>query len=151
MLQLAPNFLHSHERLLPNPGHEHVLVDKADWEEVHRIIRVLTGTDRPGDIGCCRRCSLAAARCAENTYDFNVFLKDDTEFDEKTANALLEAGCNDGTFAKNDCICHIRFSRAANSLDEAISTAIADVRKAGCNVMRVELDTEAISFFVTSP
>ncbi|MFA5767378.1 MAG: hypothetical protein WC919_05625 [Candidatus Paceibacterota bacterium] len=137
MLKLAPNFLHSHEHLLANPGHEHVMVDKADWEEAHRIIRILTGTDRPGDIK------------PLNTYDFNVFLKDDTEFDEKTANALLESGCDDGTFAKNDCICHIRFSREAGSLDEAIRTAVADIRKAGCDVVRVELDTEATSLFVT--
>jgi len=54
--------------------------------------------------------------------------------------ALYEAGCDDGTVVTREGVTYIAFDREAESLEEAIRTATADVRAGGFEVVRVEMD-----------
>lgn len=53
---------------------------------------------------------------------------------------LVEAGCDDGTFGSCNGAAFIEFDREARSLDDAIVSAIRDVRSAGLEVDRVTTD-----------
>ncbi len=58
--------------------------------------------------------------------------------------ALGSAGCTDASIRGHVDGMELLFERAADSLQAAISTAIADVERAGYNVSKVELEREAI-------
>ena len=73
------------------------------------------------------------------TYEFSIVLKAAAVRDED-CDALYEAGCDDGTIVTRNGITHIAFDREAASLEEAIRSATADVRRAGFEVARVEMD-----------
>ncbi len=64
---------------------------------------------------------------------------------EDIADALFEAGCNDGTPGTSGGIFSIDFHREAHSLEEAIRSAIANVQAAGYDVERVEIEAEAVT------
>ena len=78
-------------------------------------------------------------------YEFTVYLAGLTEITEEAANALFEAGCDDASPASRDGQVWSTFHREAESLEDAIRSAVGDVHKAGFQVERVELDTEAIA------
>jgi hypothetical protein len=69
-----------------------------------------------------------------------VILSGIHEVTEEAANALFEAGCDDGSFASRDGIAFVMFDREAATLREAIESAIADVKAAGFGALRVETD-----------
>ncbi len=73
------------------------------------------------------------------TYEFRVVLTAD-EVTDDDCDALYEAGCDDGTVVTRDGITHVAFDREAESLEDAIRSATAQVRAAGFNVARVEMD-----------
>jgi len=77
------------------------------------------------------------------TYEFDVVLKDVFEARDEYADALFDAGCDDGTLASRDGITWIHFDREAASLEEAIRTAVAQVQSAGLTAVKVELDVTA--------
>lgn len=52
---------------------------------------------------------------------------------------------NDGTLSTIAGVPQIRFHREAPSLEEAIRSAMADVRSAGFDVVRVEMEPEAVA------
>ena len=58
--------------------------------------------------------------------------------------ALGEAGCTDASIRGHAQGMELLFERTAKSLQAAISSAIADVEKAGYRVLRVEMEREAI-------
>ncbi len=72
------------------------------------------------------------------TYNFTLVLSGITEVTDEAANALFEAGCDDGSFASRDGIAFISFHRDAATLRGAIDSAMADVKKTGYGVLRVE-------------
>lgn len=72
-----------------------------------------------------------------NEHHFTAILSGVSEVTESAANALYEAGCDDGTFCARDGIAYVHFNRDADSLDEAIQSAIDDIRSAGFDVARV--------------
>jgi hypothetical protein len=72
------------------------------------------------------------------TFDFQLVLADVAVMTEQIADTLFEAGCDDGTPYSSQGVAAIGFSREANSLEEAIRSAIADVNKAGLMVARAE-------------
>ena len=78
-------------------------------------------------------------------YEFTVYLVGLTEITEDAADALFEAGCDDASPASRDGQVWSTFHREAASLEEAIRSAVRDVNKAGYQVERVELDTDAIA------
>jgi hypothetical protein len=76
------------------------------------------------------------------TYEFDVILKDATEVTDDQADKLFAAGCDDGTPSVCDGVAWIHFDRASASLEEAIAEALAQVRAAGLQVSKVELDVD---------
>lgn len=77
-------------------------------------------------------------------YEFTLVLKGSLELTEDIADALFEAGCDDGTPGTCQGIFSIDFHREAESLEEAIRSAIGNVKTAGCEVERVEISAEAM-------
>ena len=89
----------------------------------------------------------AAADAAPPYYQFTLVLsllpeESETDADEMMdiADALFEAGCDDGTFGVCCGVPEIGFAREAPSLREAILSAIRDVERAGVGLVveRVE-------------
>lgn len=60
------------------------------------------------------------------------------------ADVLGEAGCLDASIRGHAEGMELLFERAADSLQAAISSAVADVERAGLRVSRVELERESI-------
>ena len=58
--------------------------------------------------------------------------------------ALGNAGCTDASVRGHIDGMELLFERGADSLQTAISTAIADVERAGYSVSKVELERESI-------
>jgi hypothetical protein len=77
------------------------------------------------------------------TYEFSVVLAGLSTIGDDLADALFEAGCDDGTPVSSSGVAWIGFSREAESLETAIRSAIADVQKAGCTVARVEIEADS--------
>ena len=77
-------------------------------------------------------------------YEFTLILKGSLELTEEIADALFEAGCDDGTPGTCNGVFSIDFHREANSLEEAIRSAIANVSSAGYEVDHVEMEARAV-------
>jgi len=73
-------------------------------------------------------------------YDFTLALTGVAEITREVEDALFAAGCDDATLSLRFGRVYLTFSRAADSLKDAILSAIADVHKAqiGANVLRVD-------------
>ncbi len=83
------------------------------------------------------------------TYEFDVVLDGVAEILEADADALFASGCDDGSPASCDGVAWVHFDREAPSLEEAICSAVLQVRAAGLAVSKVELAVEpAVSFGV---
>lgn len=80
------------------------------------------------------------------TYEFDVVLTGQTEVTEEQAEALFAAGCDDATPASSNEVAWIHFDREAPSLEEAIRSAVAQVRAAGLSVKKIELDAGFVAF-----
>jgi hypothetical protein len=80
------------------------------------------------------------------TYDFEVILASGTEMTEELADELFEAGCDDGTPGHFCGTPLVAFNRDADNLESAIRSAVADVRKAGCVVERVQIRSDSTIF-----
>ena len=78
------------------------------------------------------------------TFDFQLVLADVEAMTAEIADALYEAGCDDGTPFSSQRVAAIGFSRDAPTLEEAIRSAIADVNKAGFVVSRALPPDESV-------
>lgn len=78
-------------------------------------------------------------------YEFTLILSGSPELTEEAAERLFEAGCDDGTPGTCNGVFSIDFHRQAPSLEEAIRAAIANVKSAGYEVERVEIEAEAVA------
>lgn len=78
-------------------------------------------------------------------YEFRLILSGPFELTEEIADELFEAGCNDGTPGTCEGAFFIDFHREAGSLEEAIRSTIGDVKSAGYEVKRVEMEAEAVA------
>lgn len=76
-------------------------------------------------------------------YNFTVVLAGTPELTEDLADRLFAAGCDDGSPGACEQIVSIDFHRDAESLEDAIRSAIANVQAAGCTVARVIIEQEA--------
>jgi hypothetical protein len=74
----------------------------------------------------------------KKTYGFSLVLTAKA-LSTKQCDALYEAGCDDGTTVTRNRVTFIAFDRKAESLEQAIRSATADVRAAGFEVQRVEM------------
>lgn len=61
------------------------------------------------------------------------------------ADALGAAGCTDALIRGHSEGMELLFERSANSLQEAIASAIANIESCGYRVLRVQMEREAIS------
>ncbi len=77
-------------------------------------------------------------------YAFTLILSGSVELTEEMADALFDAGCDDGTLGTCNGVFSIDFHREADSLEAALCSAIANVQSAGYTVARVEMEAEAI-------
>jgi hypothetical protein len=77
------------------------------------------------------------------TYDFKVVLNQ-TELDERDADALY-ARCKDGTLITSQGVTYMEFDRQADSLDEAVRSAISDINAAGFHVARIEIEADSLA------
>jgi hypothetical protein len=73
------------------------------------------------------------------TYEFSLVLTA-AEVTNDDCDALYEAGCDDGTVVTREGGTYVAFDREAESLEDAIRSATAQVRAAGFEVARVEMD-----------
>ncbi len=78
-------------------------------------------------------------------YEFTLILKGSPELTEEIAGQLFEAGCDDGTPGTSDGVFSIDFHRTASTLEEAINSAISNVKSAGYDVERVEIEAGAMT------
>jgi hypothetical protein len=77
-------------------------------------------------------------------YEFTLILKGSPELSEEIADALFAAGCDDGTPGTSGGVFSIDFHRTAGALEEAINSAIKNVKSAGYEVERVEIEAGAM-------
>ena len=77
-------------------------------------------------------------------YDFTLILTASLELTDDLADALFAAGCDDGTPGSCHGVFSIDFHREAMSLEEAMRSAIEDVRAAGYEEARAAIEAEAI-------
>ena len=79
-------------------------------------------------------------------HEFTVILTSISEISDEAANSLYEAGCDDGSPGSCDGVVSVDFHRDAPTLESAIHSAVADIRKAGFQVERVEIypDSSAV-------
>jgi len=72
------------------------------------------------------------------THEFRLIMAGMSDVSMDDADALYEAGCSDATFGSCEGVAFGDFDREAETLEEAIRSAIADVQKAGFRVAGVE-------------
>jgi hypothetical protein len=75
-----------------------------------------------------------------NRHEFAMILARPEE-SEDDADRLCGAGCNDGSISMSAGVTRIDFHRDADSLEDAIRSAVADVNRAGFQVARIEIDS----------
>ena len=74
-------------------------------------------------------------------YEFTFFVKNplsDGDLEE------IARSCPDSSTGAVDGVWRVDFDREANSLDDAIGSAAADLRRLGLGILRVELDVNSI-------
>jgi hypothetical protein len=73
------------------------------------------------------------------TYSFTITVAGTYELTDTIANALYEAGCDDGGVGTCEGVLTIEFDREAESLGDAIGSAVKNVEAAGHTVARVDV------------
>jgi hypothetical protein len=79
-------------------------------------------------------------RTCETEYDFALIVGGVSELTSAIEDSFFQAGCDDATVSMQNGRLYIEFSRSALSLEDAIISAINDVRNAniGAEVLRVD-------------
>ncbi len=77
------------------------------------------------------------------SFDFKVVLEQ-VDINEAQADALY-ARCKDGTLITADNHTYLDFDRRADSLDDAIRSAVLDVNAAGFRVARIEIEADSLT------
>ena len=76
----------------------------------------------------------------EFEFEFDLVLSSVSYEDETLEDRLHEAGCDDATLSFRNAVAYLDFTREANSLEEAVISAINDAERAGAIVARVMPD-----------
>jgi hypothetical protein len=76
----------------------------------------------------------------DHEYDFALVVGGVNELTDLVSNALFESGCDDATFSIQHGVLYAEFSRRATSLEDAILSAIRDVRNAGIGAEILQVD-----------
>jgi hypothetical protein len=78
-------------------------------------------------------------------YDFTLVLRGAPELTEELADQLFSAGCTDGTPGMYCGETTIDFHREAESLEDALRSAIAQVSTTGCVVERAQIEVHSFA------
>ena len=73
-------------------------------------------------------------------YQFTVIVP---ELDDAGADAIY-AACSDASVGASHGVPHVAFDRAADNLEQAIQSAVTDLRRVGVEPRRIELDVAAV-------
>ena len=68
------------------------------------------------------------------TYNFSLLISKPTVDEETAADRLYAGGCDDAIFGVSNCVYEVEFDREAKSLQQALKTALRDVRGANIGV-----------------
>jgi hypothetical protein len=79
------------------------------------------------------------------TYEFDILLMGISEVTDEQADVLFAEGCDDGTPASSNGTAWIHFDREAPSLEEAIQSAVMQIRSAGFTASKAEMDVKAMA------
>ena len=63
---------------------------------------------------------------------------------DEIAEALFEAGCDDGLPSSSEGRAQVYFAREADSLESAIFSALDEIKKAGFDFLKVEIDPKSL-------
>jgi hypothetical protein len=75
------------------------------------------------------------------THHFTLILSRVSDLTDELQGELLRAGCDDASlWSEGETVC-LDFSREAESLGDAIGSAVKDVERAGFAVARVDVET----------
>ena len=80
------------------------------------------------------------ATTTTKTHSFTLILAGVTEITVDMADALFEAGCDDASPGSSEGIVSVDFDREADSLGDAIGSAVKNVARAGFKVARVDIE-----------
>lgn len=75
-------------------------------------------------------------------YEFTIIVAGEPELTDALADRLFEVGADDCTPSVCGRVMSIGFCREADSLEQAIRSAIAHVQAAGLTAERVEMDAD---------
>lgn len=75
------------------------------------------------------------------THTFRLIIAGVTEITDSMTDALFETGCGDAGVGSCDGVVFIDFDREADSLGDAVGSAIKAVERAGFAVARVDIDS----------
>ncbi len=81
--------------------------------------------------------SLTGSKAAVSTFHFTVILEGLDDISEELANRLFEAGCDDTLLRCCAGTVYLEFDRDAESLAEAIGSAVRDITAAGCSPAQI--------------
>jgi len=62
-------------------------------------------------------------------YSFTLFISTPNVDEETAANMLYESGCEDALFSVSEGVYSVDFDRESDSFDNAIASAIRDIKK----------------------
>ena len=80
------------------------------------------------------------SQVASRVFEFMCTIEIPGEFTIEMADRLYEAGCDDATFGTSNGVHFGTFHREADSLGDAIGSAVRDVERAGLSVARIEIE-----------
>lgn len=79
-------------------------------------------------------------KACETEHDFALIVDGVSTLTQDVEDALFNAGCDDATLSMQYGLLYLEFSRAANSLRDAILSAIRDVQSAGIGAVVLRVD-----------
>jgi hypothetical protein len=82
-------------------------------------------------------------------YEFEIVLAGHDVMTVELGEALVAAGCDDSTTGSCDGEAFVAFDREATTLEDAIRSAIADVRKAGLEPAEIRLAPASLALTPT--
>lgn len=74
----------------------------------------------------------------KNEYEFSIVIRDADFSDLNVHDSLFESGCDDALICANNNTVYLQFTREANSAQEAILSALSDIKVAGFKDLIIE-------------